>query len=163
MAYVITSPGNAGFQPIAVTDTTQNHPLGTIVRAKDPTYGEGEFIYLQGVASTIVGSVVTYTATYQTALCPTTANLPAAVGFAMSANVAGPNYGWYQISGVAIAAKTSALALASNVAVGVKTAGLISATSAGVEIQGAMTVAKATTPKTVKLMINRPHHQGRIT
>ena len=162
MAYVIKNP-EAGYQPIAVTDTTQNHPLGTVVRATDSTYGEGEFIYLQGVASTIVGSVVTYTATYQTALCPTTANLPAAVAFAMSANVAGPNYGWYQISGVAIAAKTSALALASNVAVGVKTAGLISATSAGVEIQGAMTVAKATTPKTVKLMINRPHHQGRIT
>ena len=53
MAYVISTP-LAGFQPIAVTDTTQNHALGTIVQAVDPTYGAGEFIYLKGVASTAV-------------------------------------------------------------------------------------------------------------
>jgi len=49
-----------GVQPIAVTDTVQNHPLGTIVTAVDPTFGGGEFIYLKGVASTVVGSLVTY-------------------------------------------------------------------------------------------------------
>lgn len=163
MTYVITSPDNAGFQPIAVTDTTQNHPLGTVVRAKDPTYGEGEFIYLLGVANTLVGSVVTYRATgYATALAPVGTNLPQSVAFAMSANVA-LGYGWYQISGVAVAAKTSALAMASNVAIGVLTVGKVAGTGSGKEIQGCITVSKASLPKTVLLAINRPHMQGRIT
>ena len=55
MAYNITT-ALAGFQGIELTDTTQNHALGTIVTAVDPTYGAGEFIYLKGVASTVVGS-----------------------------------------------------------------------------------------------------------
>jgi len=93
-------------QPIADTSTTKKHPLGTIVRAKDSTYGEGEFIYLLGVGSTVVGSLVTYNATtYQTALSPTNAttdSVPVAV--AMSANVAS-QYGWYQIGGLAVVKK----------------------------------------------------------
>lgn len=152
-----------GLQPIAVTDTTQNHALGTVIRAKDPTYGEGEFIYLLGVANTVVGSAVAYdTATYQTKLAPVGANKPEPIGFAMSANVASA-YGWYQISGNARALKTSGLALASNAAVGVLTAGKIAATGSGKEVQGALTVAKATTPTLVTLVINRPHMQGRVT
>ena len=59
MAFIITG-GVAGAQPIADTSTVQNHPTGKIVTAKDPTLGEGEFIYLKGVASTVVGSWVTY-------------------------------------------------------------------------------------------------------
>src|SRR6185312_15318133 len=49
-----------GLQPIALTSTVQNHPEGFIVEAQDPTFGGGEFIYLKGVASTVVGSMVTY-------------------------------------------------------------------------------------------------------
>jgi hypothetical protein len=68
MAYTVTTD-MIGHQAINVNSTTKNHPLGTIVRASDPTYGEGEFIYLLGVASTAIGSVVTYDAsTYQTVL-----------------------------------------------------------------------------------------------
>lgn len=162
MAYVITDHV-AGSQPIANTSTVQVHPLGTIVRAKDATLGEGEFIYLKGVVSTIVGSVVVYnTASYLTTLAPAGANKPQPVAFAMSANVAS-QYGWYQISGNAVAAKTSGLALASNAAVGVLTTGKIAATASGKEIQGALTVAKATTPTTVTLIVNRPHYQGRVS
>lgn len=162
MAYSITSP-YIGAQPIANTETTQKHPLGTIVKAVDPTYGEGEFIYLLGVANTAVGSVVVYnTSGYQTTLAPAGTNLPQPVAIAMSANVAS-QYGWYQISGRAIAKKTSGLALASNAAVGVKTAGLIAASGTGKEIIGALTIAKATTPTTVSLIIDRPCMQGRVT
>ena len=76
MAYTtdwkVTTPV-VGVQPITEVSATARHPLGTIVRAKDPTYGEGEFIYLLGVASTVVGSCVTYNATtWQTTLSPTT-------------------------------------------------------------------------------------------
>lgn len=88
-------------QAINETSTTQKHPLGTIVRAKDPTYGSGEFIYLKGIGSTVVGSWVTYNVTPgTTALLAPNAIGPVAV--AMSANVAS-QYGWYQISGDALA------------------------------------------------------------
>ena len=162
MAYSISVP-YIGAQPIANTETTAKHPLGTIVRAVDPTYGEGEFIYLLGVASTVVGSVVVYNdAGYQTTLAPAGSNLAEPIAIAMSANVAS-QYGWYQIGGRAIAKKTSGLAIASNAAVGVKTAGLISATGTGKEVQGALSIAKCTAATTCSLIINRPHMQGRIT
>jgi hypothetical protein len=89
-----------GLQPIADTSTVQNHPLGTIVRAVDTTYGVGEFIYLLGVASTAVGSWVTYNMDDgSTTLLAANAIGPVAV--AMSANVAS-QYGWYQIQGKAV-------------------------------------------------------------
>jgi hypothetical protein len=87
-------------QAIASTSTTQAHPVGTIIRAVDPTYGAGEFIYLKGVASTAVGSWVTYNMDDgSTALLAANAIGPVAV--AMSANVA-DQYGWYQINGKAV-------------------------------------------------------------
>lgn len=99
MAYHCTE-NRIGVQPIADTSTTQQHPLGTIVRATDPTYGAGEFIYLAGVASTAVGSWVTYNLDDgSTTLLA--ANAIGPVGVAMSANVAS-QYGWYQISGKAV-------------------------------------------------------------
>ena len=158
MAYTISTP-LVGAQPIAVTDTTQNHAVGTIVRGVDPTYGEAEFIYLKGVASTAVGDLVVIDQG-TTARTGTSSRGP--VGIAMSANVASP-YGWYQISGRAVAAKTSGLALASNAAVGVLTAGKIAATGSGKEVQGALTIAKSTASTTVSLVISRPHMQGRIS
>jgi len=117
MAYIIKD-GQVGHQRIADTSTTQNHPLGTIVNAVDPTNGEGEFIYLKGVASTAVGSWVTYSSDdWSTALL--TANAKGPVAVAMSANVAGPNYGWYQIHGKASA---SAADVADNARVFIDTA-----------------------------------------
>jgi len=99
MAYTFIDD-QIGLQPIATTDTVQAHKLGTIARAEDPTYGAGEFVYLKGVASTAIGSWVTYS--YDdgtTALLAANAIDPVAI--AMSANVAN-QYGWYQISGKAI-------------------------------------------------------------
>lgn len=99
MAYIITN-GPVGCQPVATTSTVKNHPLGMIVRAQDPTYGSGEFIYLAGATSTIVGSWVTYNMDDGT----TTLIVPNAIGpvaVAMSINV-GSSYGWYQIQGKAI-------------------------------------------------------------
>lgn len=90
-------------QAIDENSTTQNAPLGTIIQAKDVAstdYGVGEFIYLKGVASTAVGSWVTYNADdNSTALLAADAIGPVAV--AMSASVAS-EYGWYQISGKAV-------------------------------------------------------------
>lgn len=104
MAYIPLEQGV--FQPIAETSTTKKHPLGTIIRAHDDTYGAGEFIYLQGIGSTVVGSWVTYNVSPGvTALLAPNAIGPVAV--AMSANVAS-QYGWYQISGEAVAKSASA-------------------------------------------------------
>lgn len=99
MAFNFTDP-KVGMQPIAVTSTVQQHPIGTRVRAQDDTYGDGEFIYLKGLASTAVGEAVIY---------ELTANLTkravagdrGPVAIAMSANVAS-QYGWYQIHGAAV-------------------------------------------------------------
>lgn len=89
-----------GMQPIAETSTTQRHPLGTIVRAVDGTYGEGEFIYLAGVASTAAGDFACYNsktgATVRAIHGGTGATGPG--GVAMSANV-DSQYGWYQVAG----------------------------------------------------------------
>lgn len=89
-----------GMQQIAETSTTQQHPLGFRVKAVDPTYGEGEFIYLKGVASTAIGSWVTF-AMDDGSTTLLAANAIGDVGVAMSANVAN-QYGWYQIYGKAV-------------------------------------------------------------
>ncbi len=87
--------------------------LGSICKAYDPVYGEGEFIYLKGVAATAVGSWVIYSADDYTSTLLTTATYgPVAV--AMSANVAG-NYGWYQIQGKALGLALASFADNGNV------------------------------------------------
>jgi hypothetical protein len=74
--------------------------LGLKVQAKDPSYGVGEFIYLNGLADTAVGSWVTFNQDdNSTALLAANAIGPVAV--AMSANVAS-KYGWYQVYGKAV-------------------------------------------------------------
>ena len=89
-----------GVQQIDDTSTTKQHPLGTRVKAVDPTYGAGEFVYLKGVASTAIGSWVTYNLDDgSTDLLAANAIGPVAV--AMSANVAN-QYGWYQVYGKAV-------------------------------------------------------------
>jgi hypothetical protein len=101
MAFFVTE-GRIISQPIANTETTQapDIALGTRVKAFDPVYLAGEFIYLKGVASTVVGSFVTFNEDDgTTALLAANAIGPVAV--AMSINVAG-QFGWYQIGGKAV-------------------------------------------------------------
>jgi hypothetical protein len=147
-------------QAIADTSTTQKHTLGTIVRAVDSTYGGGEFIYLLGVASTVIGSLVYYNATtYQTVLEPgSTDSTGVPLAVAMSANVAA-GYGWYQISGNAVIKKV-AVTVEPQVSVFVSaTAGRITdVSSAGEQIVGARTANLTTvtsTTSTVVVTINR--------
>lgn len=100
MAYVIKTP-LIGAQPIATKSTTQKHDLGQIIQAVDSTYGSGEFIYLKGVASTVVGSWVSYTAGtgVSTLSVASLKGLPLAVS--MTTNTTTTSYAWYQISGTA--------------------------------------------------------------
>jgi hypothetical protein len=96
MAYTPNENALIG-QAIADTSTTKKAMLGTRIRAKDPTYGPGEFIYLKGVASTAVGDAVVYDLDDWTTARATTSTT-GFVAIAMSANVAN-QYGWYQIFG----------------------------------------------------------------
>lgn len=166
MAYKIVSPQIVP-QMIADTSTTQMVPLGTIVRGVDPTYGEGEFIYLLGVANTVVGILVSYNATtYQTTLLPSTANLGTCVAVAMSANVAS-QYGWYQIGGLAVMKKTAVTCTPQGKIYISGTTGRIFITStSGKQILGAKAANLTTitsTTSTLTVLIDRPHTQGQIT
>lgn len=92
--------GGIGVQAINTKSTTQNHPLGQIIQAVDPTYGVGEFIYLKGVGSTAVGSWVGYSPALGTSvLAAANGTYPLAVS--MTTNTTTGSYAWYQISGVA--------------------------------------------------------------
>lgn len=165
MAYSVSTP--VGAQPIANTETVQKHPLGQLARGWDPTYGYAEFIYLLGVASTVVGSLVKYNATtWQTALVTNTAVQAVPVAVAMSANV-DAQYGWYQIEGQAVIKKTAVI-IAPQVTVFLSaTAGRIKAVaSAGLQVVGARSANLASvlgSISTVVVMINRPHLQSQIT
>lgn len=165
MAYYPTT-GELITQPIAENSSTQKQRLGQIVRAFDSTYGEGEFIYLKGVASTVVGSCVTWnSSSHATTLAAVGANISFPVAFAMSACVAG-EYGWYQISGLAVAAKAATVCLVAGAAVAIKTTGLVATTGSGKELQGAVvttTASAATGRTTVLVQINRPTIQGRVS
>ncbi len=103
MAYAVATP-SLGFPSVGVVVADGAYDavakLGDIVRAVDPVYGAGEFIYLKGVASTVRGSWVTYNADDWTSTL-LAANAIGPVAVAMAATVAS-TAGWYQIQGKAV-------------------------------------------------------------
>ena len=161
-----------GLKAFANIDTTTALPFGTIVRGVDSASGKGggEFIYLPGVASTVVGSLVTYNPIAKTTtLCPDTANLAQPVAVAMAAVATTGNFGWYQIAGVAVI-KKGAVSVLPNVPVFIGTAAgagrITSLASAGKELLNARSVNTTTIASgtsTVNVLINRPFAQGQIT
>lgn len=155
MAFIISDHG-LGNPVITDTDTVQKVPLGTIVRAVDPDYGAGEFIYLLGVASTAVGSWVTYSAdNFGTALLA--ANAIGPVGIAMSANVAS-QYGWYQISGKAVGKVLASFADNGNVYATATAGSVDDAVVAGDLVFNAKGASAIDTPSTglAEMEISRP-------
>jgi hypothetical protein len=155
MAFVIRDAA-IGVQPIDVTSTVQNHPLGLIVVADDPVYFSGEFIYLKGVASTAVGSWVTYLMDGGTTTLLAANDIgPTAV--AMSANVAN-QYGWYQIQGKAVGKALAAYA-DNGLVYATATAGSIDdAVVAGDRVKRAKGASAVDTPSTglAEFEIDRP-------
>jgi hypothetical protein len=146
-------------QKIDETSTTQNFPLGKIIRANDKdttAYGVGEFIYLKGVVSTAVGSWVLYNPDdYSTSLLA--ANDIGSVAVAMSANVAG-QYGWYQIKGKAIGKALTGFVNDANV-YSTATAGSVDdAVVAGDRVKNAKGASAVGTPSTglAEFEIDRP-------
>jgi hypothetical protein len=112
LSFHASQAGEIGQQQLALTDTTQRHPLGKRCKFIDPTYGEIEAIYLKGVASTAAGDLVVYDPKAGT----TTRSVAASrgpVAVAMSANVA-LQFGWYAIQGLVPVSTTAAGTGAAN-------------------------------------------------
>lgn len=161
MAYVFATP-QLGAQPIAATVLTAATVApkvwkhGDIVRAVDPTYGFGEFIYLKGLDTTAANTWVTYNADdYSTTLLAANAIGPVAV--AMSANLTGYS-GWYQISGKAIGKALTGFLDNANV-YGTSTAGSVDdAIVAGDRVQNCKGASAVDTPSTglAEFEIQRP-------
>jgi hypothetical protein len=107
MAYLITD-ARIGSQDIAEASTTQKHPLGERIRAFDPTFGWGEFVYVKGVASLIVGSLATYSPFSGVTALPV-ARGKGTVGVAMALINLTTLFGWLQIYGTGVVAVNGAV------------------------------------------------------
>lgn len=156
-----------GAQQLTDTDTVQRHPLGMIVKGKDDgALGMGEFIYLKGVASTQVGTLVTYDPNLgTTTIVPATGSHSGPCAVAMSANVLN-QYGWYQIAGAAAVRAPNAMTPGSNVFMLAATPGSVDdAAVAGEQVLNAVVTTTTGTPSTglAIITINRPFVQGQIT
>lgn len=153
MTWTITDP-IAYSQPIAETSTTKRHDLNFEVNATDPDYGSGKFVYLKGVASTLVGSWVTISSDdFTTTLV--VANAIGPVGVAMSANVAS-QYGWYQRVGKASA--QAAASFADNGRVYIASSGVVDdAVVDGDLVHNALGASTITTAGLADFEIDRPY------
>jgi hypothetical protein len=153
----------------AVPDDVIQTPIGTIAKFYDDLLGEGEFIYLPGAASVALGDCVVYdlnpaavTVARTVAATHVTSGRP--VAFATAPIVAG-KFGWYQISGVAIASVAAGFAAGNRVFL-TSTAGTVDdAVVAGVQLLGAVSSSAIATPLAGKayLTISRPTLQSQIT
>lgn len=177
MAYQVTDP-RLGVPNISVVSDSSSPavPVGTIVRAADPVYGGGEFIYLPCLSGQIVGSLVTYTmgsgvtptSTAAVTLTASTKNQARPVAVSMAANSSGTaKYGWFAIQG-SVPIKKTAVKVSPNVAVflGTTSGRVGPASGSGKQVLGARTMNTATVASatsTVLVEINRPHLQGQTT
>lgn len=93
----IKSGGNlASVGSLGDVDTAARNALGTRVQGTDSTGNGAEYIYLTGVASTIVGSVVTFDELSITTLIAANAKGPVAVATGLTVAA---TFGWYGIQG----------------------------------------------------------------
>lgn len=166
MAY-FPMDGLVGTVPIGNVDTIQKHPLGLQVDAVDPVNGGGRFVYLKGVASTVVGSLVTWDGAasapaFQTVLAGTTANAGQQLAVATAALVAG-TFGWYQIVGVAIVA-TNGTQIVSSKCWSAGSGAVTSTATTGTGINGIRTLTATGTPAANQCLaqIDHPSLEGYV-
>ena len=149
MSNYIPIENRLGVQSIGASSTAKIQDLGTLIRAVDSAYGEGEFIYLLGCVGTGIGSIVTWGGllnsmpSYQTVLAPSAGIIGQPVAVAMSVNVAG-QYGWYQIGGPSVMQTNGTLA--ANVPVYLAGSGQATSSGSGLQVMGAVSVTASGTP-----------------
>lgn len=164
----ISESTQLGWSAPGTIDTSMKVPAGTVATYRDAVLGGGEFIYLLGVASTILGSAVTYqlsdgvSLNGTTALWAGTTYTGAPVAFATAAIVA-TNWGWYQIGGAAIVATSGTVAAGNPLYFQV--AGVVQAAAVnGKQIVGAYAASANGVPTTNQAIatIDRPTVQGQV-
>ncbi len=164
-------PTGAGFYNlVAGTGSGRSAFPGAVVRGYNSDFGEGEFIFLKGVASLAVGDVVSYNAlTGATTRWAGTANSGAPLAIAISTPSA-TQWGWFQIGGNAMATVTGTVS-AGDPANFSATASLKTAAAAGKQALNAVAASANTAlVGTTQLLstqavytIQRPFCQGAIT
>ena len=150
MSKFVSVEGRVIAQAISDTSTTALVPLGTRIKAIDnasTSYGEGEFIYLLGVASAVVGSVALIDQDdFSSSLA--VANDVGYLAVAMSINVAA-QYGWYQVKGKAVIKGLTGLADNASLFLTATAGSLDDAVVAGDRVKGyAKTASALDTPST---------------
>lgn len=165
----ISVNGQLGYPVPGNVDSSPLVPIGTVASFRDvgtTQLGVGEFIYLKGVASTVLGSVVSYqssdgtAAAGTTALWAGTANTPVSLAFA-SAAIGASSYGWYQIGGSAVAAISGTIAAGNSLYW--QAAGVLSATAVdGKNVENLQASSADGVPDTGQAIvtIDRPLAQG---
>ncbi len=166
---------SAANSPLGITlpgaiDTTALVPVGTITKFFDDAFGEGEFIYLPGVASLAAGDCVEYDLSPGLQAVTRHSNATASnkgwpLAFSTAANILTTTFSWYQISGVAIANVAAGFA-AAQALFGTGTAGVIDdGADAGDQILNGRSSSAIGTPAANKayVTIERPFVQGQIT
>ncbi len=89
---------------LAVVDATAQHALGKRIKARDAgstAYGDAEFVYLNGVASVVRGSVCVITGVGAVTLIAAAAK--GAVCLALGAVDTATKAGWFQVLGKGVA------------------------------------------------------------
>lgn len=149
-----------GAQPISEASSTQMHPLGLEVKAKDGTYGEATFVYLKGAASTAAGDLVSYETdagtTVRSVAAGATSNGPQAV--AMSACDATTKFGWYMVAG---SGPVNAATVSDNTVLYLTaTAGQVDDVAASGELIDGIRAKAATSGGFATCQLNRPNVTG---
>lgn len=154
--------------PNGIADTVLSAPVGTIAKFFDDVLGEGEFIYLPGLASVALGDAVVYDMTGVSASVArlvqnTFANSGRPVAFALGATPVN-TWGWYQISGLAVVSAVAGT-VAGAVMAGATAGSVGNTADAGDQVLGARITTAVGTPAANKsyAMLNRPCMQGQIT
>ena len=140
--------GFAGTQPFNdwfVDDTTQRHVLGTLVKAVDPFWGLGEFMYIKSNDALLKGSLVMWDEVYQGVLLPSTTLQGFPFGVAM-APIASGKFGWIQLSGRCVYATSATVA--ADAAVAIAAAGVVGASATGKQLVNVRNRISATGTKT---------------
>lgn len=160
--------GQQSFNVLDV-DTVRKVAIGTVISGYSDTFGEGQFIYLPGVASLAANDLVSYDLL---PAGPTTTRLVAGAGVNNSGRpvavalvaVGAGQFGWFQIAGLTVVNAVGGTAAGAAFASG--TAGQISSSAAaGAQIIGVRISSAVGTPSAGKSFatLNRPSMQTQIT
>lgn len=138
--------GITPFNDWFVPDTTQRWGLGMTVRALDPYWGFGDFMYIKSGDTLVKGSLTVIDSAYSGVLLPSTTLQGFPFGVNMYPMVSGV-YGWMQVAGLVVW-KTSAT-VAADAAVAIAAAGVVGASATGKQLVNVRNLRSATATKTV--------------